>query len=137
MGIPYVRYFSRELRWLGVVLLFCAFAEAAVLGVTLMRHRSDVVEQPGELAKDVTKLGGPCLAITQFEYAKYGPLGIGDCKVHYTNQDETAATVTLQIVRNNSWALVTADVMTDGAPLASLNWRVIRSAERSPDDPQS
>jgi hypothetical protein len=90
---------------------------------------------PGQIAPEVTKLGGPCLAVKQHQYAKYGPLGIGDCKVHYTNVEQTAATVTFQFVRNRSWMVVTADVVTNGGPLATLSWRVTRSTETLPYDP--
>jgi hypothetical protein len=122
-----VPHFGRELQWPAFAALLCAFA---IFVVTLMRNRSDVaVEKSGHIARAVTELGGPCLAIKQLEYAKYGPLGLGDCEVRYTNNDKTAATVTLQFARNNSWVLVTADVVTDGGPLASLKWRVTRSAE--------
>jgi hypothetical protein len=135
VGMPDVRHFTRELRWLGVASLIWASAQVAILGVALVRNRSDMVEEPGQIAQDVTKLGGPCLAVKELEYGKYGPLGIGDCKVHYTNVDQTAATVTFQFVRGMSWVIVTADAVTDGGPLASLNWRVTRSTEALRYDP--
>jgi hypothetical protein len=103
----------------------------AIFGITLMRNASDVVEKPGQLAAD-GKLGGPCLAIKEFEYAKHGPIGIGDCRVHYTNDSQTAAKVTLQFIRNNSWVIVAADAVTGSGPLASLDWHVIRNTETSP-----
>lgn len=127
--MPGIRHFSRELRWFGVASLFCASAQVAIFGVTLARHHSDEVERPGQIPREVTKLGGPCVAVKELEYTKYGPLGIGDCKVHYTNVARTSATVTFQFVRDMSWVIVTADAVTDGGPLASLNWRVTRSAE--------
>lgn len=126
--------FSPGVRWFFVS---CISAQMAVLGITLMLSPKDVVEQPGQISKDASKLGGPCLAIKQFEYAKHGPQGIGDCQVQYTKRDQTAAKVTLEIFRRNSWTIVTADVVTDGGPLASLNWRVIPGTETSLDDPQS
>ena len=131
-----IRRFSRELRWFGAASLLCESVQVAVLGVGQIRQPADEVEIPGQLPQDVTKLGGPCLAIKDFEYAKYGPLGIGDCKVHYTNFARTAATVTFQFVRDMSWVTVTADAVADGGALASLNWRVTHSAEilqRGPD----
>jgi hypothetical protein len=127
--MPSIRHFSRELRWFGVAALLCASAQVAIFGITLARHQSDEVERPGQISGEVTKLGGPCLAVKDLEYAKYGPLGIGDCKVHYTNVAQTTATVTFQFVRDMSWVIVTADAVTDGGPLASFNWRVTRSAE--------
>jgi hypothetical protein len=131
-----LRLFNRELRWLGVASLLFACAQAAIFGVTLVRHQSDVVEMPGQIDRDVTKLGGPCLAVKEREYAKYGPLGIGDCKVHYTNAAQTAATVMVQFVRGMSWVIVSADVATDDGPLASLNWRVTNSIETLRYDPR-
>jgi hypothetical protein len=134
--------FNRELRWFGIASLLSASAEIAILaagGTTLLRNHSDMVEVevPGQIASDVTKLGGPCLTIEQYEYAKYGPVGIGSCEVNYTNNDKTAATVSLQFFRAHSWVIVTADVVTSGPPLASLNWRVVRAFETSPYDLQS
>ena len=135
--MPDVGRFNRELRWLGVALLLYACTQAAIFGVTLVRRQSDVVERPGQIDREVTKLGGPCLAVKEHEYAKYGPLGIGDCTVDYTNVAHTAATVTLQFVRGMSWVIVTADVVTDGGPLPSLNWRVTHSTENVRYDPNA
>ena len=135
--MPSIGHFSSKLRWFGVASLLCASAEVAIFGVMLARHQTDEVERPGQIPRDVTKLGGPCLPVKDLEYAKYGPLTIGDCKVHYTNAARTAATVTFQFVRGMSWVIVTADAVTDGGPLASLNWRVTRSAEAVPYDSNS
>lgn len=93
-----------------------------------LHHRVGLVESE-RIDRDVSKLGGPCMAVQSWEYEKLGSIGIGACSVRYTNAAQTAATVELQIFRRNAWAGATADTVTDGGPLASLKWRVIRSAE--------
>ena len=126
-----IRRFYRKLGWLGVALLVVSCADTAIFGIWLVRGQRDVIETPGPIDQKVTELGGPCMAVKQHEYVKYGPLGLGDCNVHYTNAAQTSATVTLQIFRGDTPIIVTAEAVTDGGPLASLSWRVTRSTSRA------
>jgi hypothetical protein len=132
--------FDRKQRWLVIASVIYFFFEAAIFlpgWFPLLRDHKVITEAPGKLAVDVNALGGPCMAVKHHEYAKYGSVGVGACNVRYTNASNTAALVTLLFFRRNSWTVITADVVTDASPLASLKWRVLRSVERSPYDLQS
>jgi hypothetical protein len=129
-----IRHFRRELRLVGVASLLYLCAEGTLLGRSLL-HRTDFVEEPEQIERDVTTPGNPCTTVKYHEYAKHVPLLIGHCWGHYTNTTKTAATVTLHIFRGMQWISVEADAVTDGGPLAPLSWRVIRSKEVPYSDP--
>jgi hypothetical protein len=114
--------FRRELKILGALSLLFLGLQIFWFGASL-RH-PDILVEPGEIERDVTTLGGPCMAAKRWAYDKLGPVGIGECSAHFTNAARTAAKVKVQIFVRTFWASVTADTVTDGGPLASLNWRV-------------
>lgn len=116
-------------RHLGLLAVVYISVQVFFFGTSLVHHTALVAEKPGYIERDVTKLGGPCMAVEDYEFHKYGPVGIGKCWFHYTNDTETAATVIFHILRGTQWVSVTARTTTDGGPLATLNWRVIRTKE--------
>lgn len=127
--MPGITPFGHQRHLLGLPLFAYICVQAALFGVLLMHRTGVVAEKPGQIERDVTKLGGPCMAIEDYEFHKYGPLRIGKCWVHYTNPTGTSATVIFHIFHGMQWVSVMAETMTNGGPLASLNWRVIRTRE--------
>ena len=130
MVVSAIARFNRELRLLGIAASLYVGVQMLLVGIALMRPVESVA--PGQIERNVTKLGGPCMAVKAWAYDRYGPLGIGECSVRYTNAAKTVATVELQIFRSALRASVTADTATSGGPLASLNWRVTGGGEETP-----
>jgi hypothetical protein len=119
--------FKREIQAFGVVSILCLSAQAAV---EVWKGRRDVTVEPGDIAQNVGSLGGPCEALVQFAYGKYHyAFGIGQCRVRYKNAENDHAIVKLEMFRESQSATLYAEAVSDGGPLASLNWRILRSAK--------
>jgi hypothetical protein len=108
-------------------IIFFLFVCSQISWLAILLHRPALV-QPGQIDRDVTNLGGPCMAVKQWEYVRHGPIGFGNCRIRYKDS-RTAATVELQITQGTLGALATADTVTDDGPLASLKWRVTHGEE--------